>query len=151
MLYIYTSKDNKNTVFDADLVFYLNLPDIVKRYESNERVLRVLREIDGMTETMGDYIIAKYGSVSLGDLSTGCKACMLAVLYNDRYVVSADEMGYNCIKVLAEISKEMDIKLYTSYAYSDFPDEVVVNVNGKEYCDKYDILDAIEEGLEDGK
>ncbi len=143
MLHIFTKKDN-TTIINIESLFLLRYADIKNRVMSDDNILRILKEIEGMTSINGDMLEAKFGSVSLQNISMGAKACILAILYSNEYIISSDEMGYNCIFALAAISKNIDIKIYSSAPYSDFLDDTDVYIDQYLCHNKDDVLDTME-------
>lgn len=153
MLYIYTSKEiaaktGKTVVSDVEAFYLLRYNDIVATYESCDAALTVLTQIEGVTEHKGAYIEAKFGAIPLRSISTGGKGSILAVLYNTEFVVSTDEMGYNCIYLLWELSKSMDIFIYTSCEYTYLPANCVAYVNDQFCKDEETVMFAMEEAYE---
>ncbi len=143
MLYIHTKKDD-NTIINIEALFLLRYTDIKNKAMSDTRILHILKEIEGMTSINGDVLIAKFGAVSLHDISMGAKGCILAVLYSDEYVISTDEMGYNCIFELAYLSKSTDIRIYSSAPYTDFMDDIDVFIDQYICHNKGDVLDTMD-------
>jgi hypothetical protein len=80
----------------------------------------------------------------MDNLSTGCKACLLAANYPE-YAVSTIEMGVNAIQELFQLSKEVDmnILLYGSIFYIWTP-HVPVTYDGVE-MDGRDLIDRFAE------
>lgn len=153
MLYIYTSQEvalkaAKTIVVDTEAFFLLRYTEIVEKYQNNAYVLNILKQIEGVTYFKGEYLEAKFGATALRNISTGGKGCILAVLYNNEFIVSTDEMGYNCINLLCRISEEIDIFLISSSEYTDLPVSCEAYVNGFYYGTKEDILYAMEEAYE---
>lgn len=149
MLYIYTSieeakKSNRNLAVDIEAQFNLRYGTIIEKYEQDRFALKILSIIEGMKSHTKDTIIAKFGSVSMQDISTGSKGCLLSVLFNDEFVVSTDEMGYNCIHLLCKISKYIDIFILTSTEYTDLPEDTTAFVNNVRCYNKEDILQELE-------
>ena len=143
MLYVCTRKDDK-TIIDVESLFILRYGDIKNRFMSDKNILFILEEIEGMTSAIGDVIIAKFGSVSLQNISMGAKACILAMLYSDEYTISSDVMGYNCIFALAAISKNTYIKIYSSAPYTVFPDDTDVYIDQYLCHNKDEVLDTMD-------
>lgn len=142
MLYVYTKKE-ETTIINIESLFLLRYTDIKNRFMSNTNILYILKEIEGMTSFDGDVLNAKFGSVSLQNISMGAKACILAILYSDKYIVSSDEMGYNCIYALANVSKSTDIRIYSSAPYSDFIDGIDVYIDQYMCHSKEDVIDTM--------
>lgn len=65
-----------------------------------------------------------------GYLSTGCKGLLLATKFNNEFIINIDELGYNCIKLLFEISKQMDIEVISTRILYHMEDEYVASING---------------------
>lgn len=149
MLYIYTSleeakKTGKNIVKDIEAQYILRYKSIVEKCKNNEGAFKILEIVEGMKEYLGDMIDAKFGKVSMKYISTGGKGCLLAYLYNSEFIVSTDELGYNCIYLLCELSKTTDIYLLTSCEYTSLPSDVTACINGQIY-EEDDIVEALED------
>ena len=88
-----------------------------------------------MTERKGNGdITAKFGDVQLRDISTGGKALLLATKFKDEFIITIDELGYNCIYLLFEICKKMDIEVISTRILYHMKDNFVAVVNGKRLC-----------------
>lgn len=152
MLKIYTSTEKakelssiSDIVPDIEARFDLRVVDTNKIFLDNTSIM-ILQKIEGMTERKGDYFIGKFGIVHLRDISTGGKTLLLAVNYRNESVVNIDECGYNCIHLLFEIAKTMDIEVIsTRILYHMKPDFTAI-VNGKEVS-YTDITEEMEKEL----
>lgn len=130
MLKIYTSSEmakeqsNKEIVYDIDTRFYLRYVDdkMFKDTVSNE----ILRKIEGMTSRSEDDL------TSLEYISTGAKGLLLAANYSDEMIINIDGLGYNCVFVLFDISKDMDIEVLSRRILYHMKPEYKALVNGKE-------------------
>lgn len=142
LLTIYTSKEiaqsysNKDIVPDTEVRFALRLTEANKDSLFNDAVSsEILQKIEGMTERKGNgYITAKFGDVQLRDISTGGKALLLATKFKDEFIITIDELGYNCIYLLFEICKKMDIEVISTRILYHMKDDFVAVVNGKRLC-----------------
>ena len=148
MLYIYTNKtfipSQKQCIDDIKAQYTLKRADIISKYERVPLALKVLQEIEGMTYHDGDLIKAKFGSVSLDNISTGGKGCLLMALYHTKIALSTDEIGYNGIDVLCAMSKEFDVSIYSSAPYTYLPENIDGFINDEFYNGGENILDAME-------
>lgn len=140
MLKIYTSESiakqlsNKDIIPDIEVRFLLRLTEknIDTLYNDPISDL-ILQRIEGMTSRdKNGYITAKFGSVHLRDISTGSKALLLATKFHKEFIVPIDELGYNCIYLLFEISKQMDIEVISTRVLYHMKDDFIAYVNGKE-------------------
>lgn len=139
MLKIYTSKEiaqqasTKNIVPDIDSRFLLRLTEKNKDTLFNDKVSDIILErIEGMKERKGNgYINAKFGDVQLRDISTGGKALLLATKFSKEFIVTIDELGYNCIYLLFDICREMDIEVISTRVLYHMKDDFIATVNGK--------------------
>lgn len=143
MLYISTKQDN-NVITNIDDLFLLRYDDIKKKALQNKDIIYILQKIEGMKSYQNDIIQAKFGAVSLKDISMGVKSCILAILYSNEYTISTDEMGYNCIFALAEVSKSTNIRVYSSVSYTDFLDNIEVIIDNYKCHSKSDVIDTME-------
>lgn len=141
MLKIYTSKEKaqqlstKDIVPDIDSRFLLRLTEKNKDTLYNDKISEIILEkIEGMTARKENgYITAKFGDVQLRDISTGGKALLLATKFNNEFIVTIDEMGYNCIYLLFEICKNLDIEVISTRILYHMKDDFVAMVNGKTF------------------
>ncbi len=157
MLKIYTDKkiaqsSNLSVVLDVEAQYIVRYNDIIAKYENNQYALQILENIEGMTWHNGDVIKAKFGSVSMRDISTGGKACLLAVIYNEEFAVSNMEMGYNCICELFKVAKNININLIVDYVYEKLPiesePEVYINdVRCENINEIIDMIELFKEGI----
>lgn len=142
MLSIYTSKDiaikhsKKDIVPDTDKRFLLRLTDVNKDTLYNDIIsTKILKSIEGMkARKENGYITAKFGDVQLRDISTGGKALLLATKFRNEFIVTIDELGYNCIYLLFEICKKLDIEVISTRILYHMKDDFVAIVNGKKLC-----------------
>lgn len=148
MLTIYTSKDSiprdskKSIAYNIEARFKLKLADAEKQYTDADSVL-ILKDIEGMTRRDGEVIHAKFGAVSIQNISTGAKGCLLASTYNKEMIVSTDELGYNCIFILFEIAKHKDIEVISSRPYGYVPNNSEALIDGTLLSNE-DICDYME-------
>lgn len=147
MLKIFTDAtlSSKEYLIDVEAEFDIDEPIIENMYKDSLSV-SILEKMEGMTSRNGKYIDAKFGTVSIMDISTGCKALLLCATRNDDYLINIDEMGNNAVKLLAEISKIKDIEVVTHRVLKYFPKDFECYVNN-EYCDEEDIPYALAEIL----
>lgn len=147
MLKIFTDStmSSKEYLADVEAEFNLDEPIIDGMYTDSLSV-KILEEMEGMTSRNGKYIDAKFGTVSIMDISTGCKALLLCSTRNDTCIINIDEMGNNAVRILAEISKEKDIEVVTHRVLKYFADNFVCYVNN-EQCSGEDISYALAEIL----
>ena len=147
MLKIFTDStmSSKEYLADVEAEFNLDEPIIDDMYTDSLSV-KILEEMEGMTSRNGKYIDAKFGTVSIMDISTGCKALLLCSTRNSDCIINIDEMGNNAVRILAEISKEKDIEVVTHRVLKYFPDNFVCYVNN-EQCSGEDISYALAEIL----
>lgn len=147
MLKIFTDDtlSSKEYLTDVEAEFDIDEPIIENMYNDCLSV-RILEKMEGMTSRNGRYIDAKFGTVSIMDISTGCKALLLCTTRNDDYIINIDEMGNNAVKLLAEISTAKDIEVVTHRVLKYFPKDFKCYVDN-EYCDGEDIPYALAEIL----
>lgn len=148
MLYIYTDKSRvvvrNQCIDDIEAQYTLKRIDIIEKYERVSTALKVLETIEGMTYHDGDMIKAKFGSVALDNISTGGKGCLLIALYSNEIALSTDEVGYNGIDVLCDLSKDIDIVIYSSTSYTYLPEELTAYVNDELCIGADNIIDTME-------
>lgn len=148
MLKIYTDNNlsQKNYLLDIEAEFNVNEP-IIENLYTDKTSIRILEEMEGMTSRKGKYIDAKFGTVSIMEISTGCKALLLCNTKNDNSIINVDEVGNNAIKILAQISQEKDIEVVTHRVLKYFPEDFMCFVNN-EQCIGEDISYALAEILD---
>lgn len=146
MLTIYTSVkkakefSNLDIVQDIDAKFGLKLNKITQDtlYKDAYSTM-VLTEIEGMTARHANgYIDGKFGPVHLSNISTGGKGLLLAINYRDKSIVNIDELGYNCVYLLFELSKHMNISVISTAVLGHMKKEFEAIVNNKR-CTGYNI------------
>jgi hypothetical protein len=115
---------------DIDAIFSIRSEDIANMY-IDETSIRILKEIEGMTARNKDRIIGKFGDVSLYDISTGGKGCLLAVNCKD-FIIDACQLGDNCLSLLIGIADTMDIVIVHSDPIYSFGNKTVM-INNIEY------------------
>ena len=136
MLKIYTNieyakKDGYTVESDIDAMFSLRSDNIANQY-IDSRSVKILQNIEGMTSRNKDRIIGKFGDVSLWDISTGGKGCLLAINYTD-FIIVADQLGENCLKLLLDLGNICDITivynepLYIFDGYTVMIDDMIVS------------------------
>lgn len=147
MLKIYTSpeKSNKKYLFDVEAEFNIEEPLIESLY-TDETSVYILKKMEGMTSRNGKYIDGKFGTVSIMDISTGCKALLLSCSKNEEYVINVDEVGNDVIKILAELATDIDIEIVTHRVLKYFKEDYSCIVED-EVCTGEDISYALAELL----
>jgi hypothetical protein len=125
MLHLYSSRDkvpdNVHIVNDVEKAFF---PYV--RSESplkGEVYDKIMRDIDKVSNRNNKII-----TNMIGELSTGCKACLIAI-DNPEYAVSNVEMGGNVIGELFKLSPE-----YDSSVVLDFPIAGVIPEDNIKAC-----------------
>lgn len=147
MLKIFTDStmSSKEYLVDIEAEFDIDEPIIEDMYKDSLSV-RILEEMEGMTSRKGKYIDAKFGTVSIMDISTGCKALLLCITRNDSCIINIDEVGNNAVELLAELSEKKDIEVVTHRVLKYFPDNFVCYINN-EQCNGEDVPYALAEIL----
>lgn len=132
MLYISTSIDSiDKSKFVDDVDIYFNF-DLANNLKSDKIIDRILEVIDGAHIINGNVVETKFGVTTLSNLSTGCKALIIALL-NPGLTVNFTEVGDNVVELAVELSKNRDLHVYTrnSVVFGKNLD-TVVNLDGKE-------------------
>ena len=123
MLYLCSKPKSKKVIYDVETRFK-NLTGYIPFGSDIYR--QAIKTIDHAILTDDLLIETPFGSGLISDLSSGCKAVLLALYYiNTNYLVSIEECGETPIKALCEIAKEKDIYVY-------FASQVVVTSNSVE-------------------
>ena len=136
MLYIYSSLksiDRKKFVNDVEIFFNF---DLAYNLKTDEAINKILKTIDGAHIINGNVVETKFGVTTLSNLSTGCKALIIAWL-NPSLIVNFTEVGDNVVELAVELSKNRDLHVYTrnSVVFGKNLD-TVVNLDGKEMTAK---------------
>ncbi|MCM1223887.1 MAG: hypothetical protein NC548_56485 [Lachnospiraceae bacterium] len=155
MLKIYTSKEiakqqskDKSIVSDVEATFTAIFKDKNEMFRDTTSEF-ILKNIEGMTKRYdNDIIEAKFGPVSLSNISEGGKALLLVTKYNDSCIISTDILGYNSIYLLFELSKTVDIEVISTRVLYHMKPEYTALVNGEEYSG-FDISFAMESFLDE--
>ena len=132
MLYIYSSLksiDRKKFVNDVEIFFNF---DLAYNLKPDEAINKILKTIDCAHIIDGNVVETKFGVTTLSNLSTGCKALIIALL-NPGLTVNFTEVGDNVVELAVELSKNRDLHVYTrnSVVFGKNLD-TVVNLHGKE-------------------
>lgn len=137
MLYIYTDKMPKDTIFDVDVAF-----QIYERRDMKHPVaVNLMKAIDGAKYVSDDCIKTPFGVATVQKLSSGCKAALLALWTKE--VVNFTEAGDNVYRAVLKYAKDVDIKVFTNNMVSLSSDDIVC-VNGKKMtARKFSRLSAI--------
>lgn len=154
MLNIYTSvKKAKAAGYEVkneiDIMFNIRAEDDMKHQYEDAVSTRILERIEGMKSRKGNRIDGKFGEVSLYDISTGGKGCLLAVNYKD-FIIDAAQLGKNCLKLLLELTQsdnENSISINIVYQEPLYIFEGFrVLINGKKY-EGYEASKAMEDAI----
>lgn len=149
MLKIYTDHtlSTRHYIYDIESEFNLDEPSIDTMYTDSLSV-KVLQQLEGMTARNGYYIDSKFGTTSIMNISTGCKALLLCIKCHKDCIINTDEMGTNAIQLLGELAKTLDIEVVTHHSISCLPVDYECYIND-EYCTGEDIEYALEELLDE--
>ena len=108
---------------------------------------KIMQHIDNINQRDGGYIVTRFGGTDISNLSSGCKAVILAVRYrNSDKAVSVDECGDNALKVLFKISEKMDLTVYVSNYITVYDNTVSCIIDGKMYTGGHTIYRRLQEG-----
>ena len=137
MLKIYTdsSMSSKEYLLDVEAEFDIDEPIIDSMY-MDDLSTSILKKMEGMISRNGKYIEAKFGTVSIMDISTGCKALLLCSTRNNDWEMVGSDMS----------TLQKDIEVVTHRVLKYFPDNFQCYINN-EKCDKDDIPYALAEIL----
>lgn len=146
MLKIYTSSElaqkmSYTVEWNIDAMFNNRTENMKKQYSDNISI-KILEQIEGMTNRDEDRIDGKFGNVSLYDISTGGKGCLLAVNYKD-FIIDAIQLGENCLKLLLNLAENQDIVIMYNEPLYIF-EGYTVSVDGEE-LNGYEASKAIED------
>lgn len=134
MLYVLSEKskiDKDNFIFDVDIYFDRTFNDF-GTLEPDPIVNKILKEIDGAKIIEKGIVETKFGVARIPNLSSGCKALLIAAK-NPDIIVNFTEAGKNVLRLAVELSQDIDIHIFTQnkIVFGGFND-VIVNVNGEE-------------------
>jgi hypothetical protein len=153
MVHLYTSKtsipSNLKYVYDAEgqfLLCSLRMTNIFNNEVSN----KFIEDIEGITSRIGDAVTNKFGTYSIKNVSTGCKAGLLAINYPD-YAVSNIEMGDNVLEALFDAAKDIDINIVLdNHMPVAVDDDVEATFDGKLITDVYGYLEEYYSNCDEG-
>ena len=108
MLQIYSKVKygSKTYVDDVDKFFEVAKKSIVKHSKYRD----IIRSIDKAAYVSNDTIRTAYGITGIHNLSSGCKALLIATAY-PTYKVNFEEAGDNVIELAVELSKKYNIQI----------------------------------------
>jgi hypothetical protein len=130
MLHIYTDEKLVDRTFinNVDSRFDLECFDAEVKFTDEESV-KILQEMEGMTERHGGWIEAKFGIIPLTSISTGCKGLLLCLILGDEYIINIDELGYNAIKILYRVADNKEVYVVSHRALECIPENYKTTVN----------------------
>lgn len=130
---------------EIDIMFNLRAEDDMKHQYEDATSREILEKIEGMKSRKGNRIDGKFGEVSLYDISTGGKGCLLAVNYTD-FIIEASQLGKNCLLLLLEMTqKDLDINIVYQEPLYIF-DNYKVRIDGVEFMG-YEASKAMEDAI----
>lgn len=150
MLNIFTSIDRAEKAGyevknEIDTMFHLRAEDNMKNQYTDHLSTLVLKQIEGMKSRVLNRIDGKFGEVSLYDISTGGKGCILAINYND-FIIDAAQLGKNCLQLLLDIAqKDININIVYQEPLYIF-DGYNVSINNELYTG-YEASKAMEDAI----
>lgn len=140
MLYLITASeaDKVKKVKDIESRFDVLVNSGVKFKE--DIYTFIMEEIDNVTFRNDDIIETPFGRTLITNLSSGCKAVILAMYYNDKDIyICIDECGNNALKVLFELSKKWDVKTYINREIALEDDTITCKINNEQLTGGYHI------------
>lgn len=135
---------------ELDIMFNIRAEDDMKHQYEDAVSEIILQKIEGMKTRVGNRIDGKFGEVSLYDISTGGKGCILAVNYKD-FIIDASQLGKNCLRLLLELAQDngekegIDINIVYQEPLYIF-DGYKVFINNVEYSG-YEASKAMEDSI----
>lgn len=149
MLNIFTSTEKAEEAGyqvknEIDIMFNIRAEDDMKNQYIDDTSKLILQRIEGMKSRFGNRINGKFGEVSLYDISTGGKGCLLAVNFKD-FIIDAAQLGKNCLRLLIELAKDRDITIVYQEPLYIF-DNCNVIINKSQYFG-YDASKAMEDAI----
>ena len=118
-------------IYDAEEWFKYHLEASGGEAFNNDISNRILHRIEGATKRKGNEIITKYGKTHIKDISTGCKAVLLALNFPN-YCVSNIEMGDNAmIALFREFKSNANILVYNCIEIDDPSKTLHIKLDGE--------------------
>ena len=138
MLTLYTEYDKCNVITDVEAWFYTIQN---RNIDFSKKVYRYIMKTIDNAKYIGDMMVeTPYGKTLVTNLSSGCKATLLAVHYaGTDTAVSLDECGSNAIDLIFKLSEKVDIKAYTSSYIVPNYEEARCIIDGKLYTGDMEI------------
>lgn len=107
----YNVLPKKKFVDDVEVFFWAKWKEIIKHPEFS----RIIKEIDNADVLSVGVIKTKHGTTIPLELSSGCKALLIAITYDNLYV-SFLEAGGNVLKLAFELANKYNINIVTTKA-----------------------------------
>lgn len=108
MLYIHLD-EVRTPRFLMDIDGYFNR-NKEKKWFNDPYVKKIIKEIDNTVAVKDEYLESPvFGGISPVQLSTGCKALILAYEVNE--VIYATRMGDNCVPLLLDMAEKKDVHI----------------------------------------
>lgn len=131
MLYITSNIDPNNKKYLDDVVSYFDF-EFYRYVKPDKIVNKILEEIDGAHIISNDIVETKFGRTIITNLSTGCKALLIAAKKSG-LIVNFTEAGNNVVELAVELSKDIDMHIYTRNRIAFHKNHnFIINHNGKE-------------------
>lgn len=129
MINIYTTKQVNGLTYinDVEAYFFVNWKEVINsKYAKN-----VIKKIDGVTKFYDNLVETPFGIAKYTELSTGCKALLIA-LYNNEFLVNFLETGENVVEeliLLNKQNKDIDVNIFTpkTLIVSNLKEKVYLN------------------------
>lgn len=131
MLHVLTNPNSieKNRyIHDVELAFN---SEIEEEAVIDDTLIRsIMQEIDGASVLENKKIVTKIGKAHIKDLSSGCKALILAIKFPNK-IVNFTEAGNNVVRLAVELSQQLDISIYTqNFIMFSGLDDIKVDIDG---------------------
>lgn len=129
MINVYTNKKVKDLTYIHDVEAHFNV--FWKEIITSKFAKRVMKNIDNVSEFYDDHVLTPFGIARYTELSTGCKALLIAI-YRQDCLVNFLETGENVLEELILLNKKdasLKINIYTpkSLLTSHFDEELYLN------------------------
>lgn len=104
--------DIKDSIHEVSEYFNLKFK---RDWLNDEFSKKAIKEVDKSTHIKDGYIESPVlGAISPRELSSGCKALILAK-FDTEHIICGDRMGENCFPCLFELTKTQDVTITLSY------------------------------------
>lgn len=148
MIHFYTDKKYINDAtleLDTEAIFYFFTQERDKVYFDDDISNEILRNVEGVDYRSGNIVRNSISETHIQNISTGCKAVLIAVSHPDTCITNL-EMGDNAvIELYRHKDREIHIMCYNLLPYSsDCSGQVMLN---NQKCDFEEAIEEINDDI----